>query len=50
MGKGSRQRLDFITREAYELQWNLAFGKISFEEYEKKRTKLMSESKWWKKS
>lgn len=48
MGKGSQRRKTLITREAENLQWQLAYGKISFENYKKKRKQLEISGKWWK--
>jgi hypothetical protein len=40
MGKGSRRRPSFISREREDLNWALAFGKITLEEWTK-RTRIL---------
>ena len=36
MGKGSRRRPSQISRAEYDLKWALAYGRITFAEYERK--------------
>lgn len=45
-GKGSDRRPTQITRETDDLNWLLAEKKITFTEYERRRKKLIKESKW----
>ncbi len=49
MGKGSKRRPTLITKEAEDLQWKLAYGKISLIDYKRKREQLEKTNKWWKK-
>lgn len=48
MGKGSQRRPCLLTREAENLQWKLAYGKIAFADYEVKVKKLKAEKGWYK--
>jgi len=48
MGKGSQRRPSCITPKAEQLQWDLAFGHISKDEYWKQRKILENQGKWWK--
>jgi len=43
MSKGSRRRPLQIPRPLYDLKWELAMKKITFEEYEKRLKKLASD-------
>jgi hypothetical protein len=41
-GKGSQRRPTLISREREELQWALAYGRITFEQYKRKLRVLKS--------
>jgi hypothetical protein len=45
MGKGSKRRPSSTTREEEDLRWKLAFGKITFKQYEKKYKELLKAGK-----
>jgi len=45
MGKGCKKRPCLISRAEEDLNWALAYGKITFKEWEKKRKKLQQEGK-----
>ncbi len=45
MSKGSKRRPSSITREEESLRWQLAFGKITFQQFEKKYKELLKEGK-----
>jgi uncharacterized membrane protein len=40
VGKGSSRRRSFISRELEEIQYDLALGNISREEYDKRKEEL----------
>jgi len=44
-GKGSTRRPRLISRAEEDLNWALAYGKITFAEWEKKKKKLLREGK-----
>jgi hypothetical protein len=46
MGKGSGRRPTQVTREQNDLNWLLAFKKITFAEYTKRRAELIKRGKW----
>jgi len=46
MGKGSNRRPTLVTREQEDLNYKLALGHITFEQWEKERAKLIKEGKW----
>ncbi|HUW48068.1 MAG TPA: hypothetical protein VMW36_04910 [Patescibacteria group bacterium] len=45
MGKGSTRRPTQIGKEEELLRWKLAFGKISFAEFEERYNQLLREGK-----
>lgn len=45
MGKGSRRRPSGISREREDLNWALAFGKISFEAWKRRKKRLDAREK-----
>lgn len=45
MSKGSQRRPSCITKEAWDLQWDRTFGKVTQKEYLEKRKKLELEGK-----
>jgi len=45
MGKGSTRRPSSITREEENLRWKLAFGHITFEQFERKYKELLKAGK-----
>ena len=49
IGKGSNRRPTLITREQENLNYKLAFGHITFEEYAKRKKQLEKEGKWGRK-
>lgn len=46
MGKGSNRRPQQVTREEEHLRWLLFQKKITFEQYECKRKKLIQRGLW----
>lgn len=47
-GKTSDRRPCCLTKEAEELQWQYAYGKISKRKYYCKRAKLINAGKWYR--
>jgi len=45
MGKGSERRPTAISREEEDLKWKLAYGKITFDEFEKRYKQLARQGK-----
>lgn len=45
MGKGSRRRPSSIGREEEALRWQLAFGKITFKQFERRYKELKKQGK-----
>jgi len=45
MGKGSTRRPPAISREHEDLQWALAYGRITFAEYERRYKELKKQGK-----
>jgi len=45
MGKGSNRRPPCISRQHEELQWKLAYGYITFADYERKLKELKRQGK-----
>jgi len=45
MGKGSTRRPTLISPEEERLRWKLAYGKITFKEYERRYKQLVKQGK-----
>lgn len=45
MGKGSKKRPPQISRAEENLRWALAYGKITFQQFEQKYKQLLKEGK-----
>lgn len=45
MGKGDKRRPRLVSREVYELRWDLAHGEITPAEYEREIKKCLKEKK-----
>jgi len=45
IGKGSNRRPRGITKEEESLRWAYAFGKMSFDEFERRYNKLLKQGK-----